>query len=346
MLGVPLERTGSEKRGGVLTKAAFWASVLVMLPLVAGAQSPGAADVPRTPWGDPDLQGVWDFSTITPLERPAELADREFLTAEEATSLEREAVDRDIRLLHAPPRQTEVGGNVGAYNNFWMNRGHRTVATRRTSQIVDPPNGRLPALTPKAEERFDARRRENEEHPADSWLDLSVSDRCLMGFNAGPPISPGFYNQNLQVFQTPDHVALLTEMVHTVRIVPLDGRAPLDASIRQWSGDSRGRWEGETLVVETSNFNGRIWWTRAPVFSGQSPTANMTLVERITRMDDATLGYAYTVTDPRTWTRPWSAALSFEQTDSPVYEYACHEGNRAIANILAGERAADKGENE
>ena len=186
---------------------------------------------------------MWDFSTITPLERPVELADREFLAAEEAARLEREAVDRETRLLHAPPQRTEAGGNVGAYNNFWMNRGHRTVAIRRTSQIVDPPNGRLPALTPRAEERFDARRRENEERPADSWLDLSVSNRCLMGFTAGPPISPRYYNQNLQVLQTPDHVALLTEMVHTARIVPLDGHAPLDATIRQWSR------EGETLVI-------------------------------------------------------------------------------------------------
>ena len=324
-------------------------SVVVVVTLVACISlwvAPAATQtaVPRTSWGDPDLQGNWDFSTITPLERPEELADQEFLAEQEAATLEQEAVDRDIQLLNAPRRRTEAGGNVGAYNNFWMDRGHTTVASRRTSQIVDPPNGRLPTLTNSAQDRIDARRNHIEENPAASWLDLSVSDRCLMGFNAGPPISPGFYNQNLQIFQTPNHVALLTEMVHTVRLVPLDGQAPLDATIRQWSGDSRGHWEGDTLVVTTSNFNGRSAWDRCPVFRSLSPTENLTLVERVTRVDAETLEYAYTVTDPRTWTRPWSASLTFRRTDSPLYEYACHEGNHAIANILVGARAGEKAE--
>ena len=320
--------------------------VLSVMAPVGAAPAAAQNEALRTAWGDPDLQGIWDFSTITPLERSEGLADKEYLTEQEAANLEQEAIERDVRLLNAPRRRTEAGGNVGAYNNFWMDRGHTTVATRRTSQIVDPTNGRLPELTRSARERLDARRKHVEENPAASWLELSVSDRCLMGFNAGPPISPGFYNQNLQIFQTSDHLALLTEMVHTVRVVPLDEHARLDADIRQWSGDSRGHWEGDTLVVTTSNFNGRSAWDRCPVFRSLSPTESLTLVERFTRVDAETLEYAYTVTDPRTWTRPWSASLTFRRTDAPIYEYACHEGNHAIANILTGARAAEKTEKE
>ena len=320
--------------------------VLSVMAPVGAAPAAAQNEALRTAWGDPDLQGIWDFSTITPLERSEGLADKEYLTEQEAANLEQEAIERDVRLLNAPRRRTEAGGNVGAYNNFWMDRGHTTVATRRTSQIVDPTNGRLPELTRSARERLDARRKHVEENPAASWLELSVSDRCLMGFNAGPPISPGFYNQNLQIFQTSDHLALLTEMVHTVRVVPLDEHAPLDADIRQWSGDSRGHWEGDTLVVTTSNFNGRSAWDRCPVFRSLSPTESLTLVERFMRVDAETLEYAYTVTDPRTWTRPWSASLTFRRTDAPIYEYACHEGNHAIANILTGARAAEKTEKE
>jgi hypothetical protein len=327
--------------------ASAWVVGILSVMTVIGVTPAGAQnEALRTAWGDPNLQGIWDFSTITPLERSEDLVNQAFLTEEEAADLEQEAVDRDIRLQNAPRRRTEAGGNVSAYNNFWMDRGRTTVATRRTSQIVDPPNGRLPELTKSAQERLDARRTLVEENPAASWLELSVSDRCLMGFNAGPPISPGFYNQNLQIFQTSDHLALLTEMVHTVRVVPLDERAPLDANIRQWSGESRGQWEGDTLVVTTSNFNGRSAWDRCPVFRSLSPTNSLTLVERITRVDAETLEYAYTVTDPRTWTRSWSASLTFRRTDSPIYEYACHEGNHAIANILAGARAAEKAERE
>ena len=225
-------------------------AVAVLVTFVSLGAEPAAAQsvAPRTAWGHPDLGGILDFSTITPLERPEELADKEFLTAEEVANREQEVVDRDARLLARPPERTEAGGNVdfrsdgtpGFYNNFWLDAGSKTVSSGRTSQIVDPPNGRLPALTATAQQRVDARRESRGERGVDSWLDLSTSDRCIMGFNAGPPISPGFYNQNLQVFQTPHHVALLTEMVHTVRVVPLDGRAPLRENIRQWSGDSRG----------------------------------------------------------------------------------------------------------
>ena len=322
----------------------FVSAVAVLVALVSLGVALAAAQttVPRTAWGQPDLQGIWDFRTITPLERPEDLADREFLTEEEAANLEQEAVDRNIRLLNRLARRTTAGGNVdrqtdgtpGFYNNFWLDRGTNIVSTRRTSLIVDPPNGRLPALSANGQRRADARREYLREHPADSWLDRSTSDRCLLGFNAGPPITPAGYNQNMQLFQTPDHVVLVTEMVHMARVVPLDGRAPLRENIRQWSGDSRGHWEGDTLVVETSNFNDERRW--------RGSTTNMKLVKRITRVDADTLKYEFTVTDPETWTSSWTASISMRRTDVPMYEYACHEGNYAMPNILAGQRAEEK----
>ena len=311
------------------------AAVFALIAVVALSASPVAAQTaPRTPWGQPDLQGIWDFRTITPMERPEDLADKEFLTAEEAANLEQEAVDRDIRLWERAARRTEAGENVGGYNNFWMDRGTQTIGTRRTSLIVDPPNGRMPDRSSLGEQRADARRAYREEHPADSYLDRSTSDRCMVGFNAGPPITPLAYNQNMQLFQTPDQVVIVTEMVHTTRVVPLDGRPALDNGIRQWSGDSRGHWEGDTLVIETANFNtGRRW---------RGSTENMTLVERLTRVDEDTLEYAFTVTDPDTWTTTWTASIPMRRTDVPMFEYACHEGNYSMEGILAGARAEEQ----
>lgn len=319
-------------------------TVAVLVALVASAAPLAAAEpaVPQTAWGQPDLRGVWDFRTITPMQRPEDLADQEFLTEEEAANLEQEAVERNESLLSRSAPRTTAGGNVdqgadgapGFYNNFWLDSGTKTVGTRRTSLIVDPPNGRMPAMTESGQERADARREYLREHATDSWLDRSTSDRCLLGFNAGPPITPLGYNQNLQLFQTPDHVVLLTEMVHTARVVPLDGRPPLSESIRQWSGDSRGYWDGDTLVVETSNFNGERRW--------RGSTENMKLVERFTRVDADTLEYTFTVTDPETWTSSWTASIPMQRNDLPLYEYACHEGNHALPNILAGARAEEK----
>ena len=304
------------------------------------SSAPAAAqDAPRTAWGAPDLQGVWDFRTITPLERPEALGEQAFLTEEEAANLEQEVIERNVELASRAARRTSVTESVdrgeegapGFYNNFWLDRGTRTVGTRRTSLVVDPPNGRLPELSLAGRERTTARRDYLREHPADSWLDRSAFDRCILGFNAGPPITPGGYNQNLQVFQTPDHVVLITEMVHTVRVVPLDGRLSLPGHVRQWSGDSRGRWEGDTLVIETSHFNDQRRW--------RGTTRNMTLVERLTRVDADTLAYEYTVDDPETWTRPWTASIPMRRSDEPLYEYACHEGNYSMPGILGGHRA-------
>ncbi len=228
--------------------------VFAAIVATAGIAPPAAAqDGPRTAWGAPDLQGVWDFRTITPLQRPEQYGDREFLTQEEAATLEQGAVDRDERLLLAPPRRTEAGGSVGAYNNFWMDRGTRTIGTRRTSLIIDPPNGRMPALSEAGQARADARRERRADHPADSWLDRSTFDRCILGFNTGPPMTPGGYNQNMQVFQTEDTVVILNEMVHDSRIIPIDGTPR--TGIGSWTGESRGRWEGDTLVIETEQLH-------------------------------------------------------------------------------------------
>ena len=309
-------------------------SLGVLAAIVAVAGPAMAQDGPRTAWGAPDLQGVWDFRTITPLQRPERYGDREFLTQEEAATLEQGAVDRDQRLLLAEARRTEAGGSVGAYNNFWMDRGTRTIETRRTSLIVDPPNGRMPEMSEAGQARAAARREHRAEHPADSWLDRSTFDRCILGFNTGPPMTPGGYNQNMQVFQTEDAVVILNEMVHDSRIIPIDG-APR-TGIESWTGESRGRWEGDTLVIETDNFTDKTRWR------GSSP--NMTLVERLTRQDDDTLVYTFTVTDPDTWTQPWTAEIPMRRGEQPLYEYACHEGNYSMEGILSGARADERAE--
>ncbi|MCH7747628.1 MAG: hypothetical protein IH939_05985 [Acidobacteria bacterium] len=306
-------------------------AVIVSLSAVpAAAQS----DAPRTAWGQPDLQGVWDFRSITPLQRPERLADQEFLTEEEAAELEQAAVARDVEAWNREARRTEAGGNVGAYNNFWMDRGQKAVGTRRTSLIVDPPNGRMPEQTTEAQQRADAGRDYRRDHPADGPEDFSSGVRCILGFNAGPPFTPSAYNNNMQLFQTPDHVVIMTEMVNTARVIPLDGRPGLTPDVLQWSGDSRGHWEGETLVIETRNF--------APKRKWRGTTDSMHLVERLTRLDAETLLYEFTVTDPETWTSPWTAAVPLVLNPEQMFEYACHEGNYAMAIMLAGTREEEK----
>ena len=302
------------------------------LPVAATAQEQ-EQEAPRTAWGAPDLQGVWDFRTITPLQRPEDLGDKAFLTEEEAAERENAAVERDIELWEADARRTEAGGSVGGYNNFWMDRGTRVIGTRRTSLITDPPNGRLPEMTEEGRARQAAGRGSFSTEIQASYTDFSNADRCLMGFNAGPPITPGGYNQNVQIFQTPDEVVLLTEMVHTVRVVPLDERPGLDESLAQWSGVSRGYWDGDTLVVETANFDVDRNWRGA--------SANMRLEERFTRLDDGTLEYEYTVNDPETWVAPWTVNLPMVRNDLPLFEYACHEGNYSMETMLTGARTED-----
>ena len=315
-----------------VVKGRNMAATLAAVIVVLAAGPATGQDAPRTAWGAPDLQGVWDFRTATPLERPEDREDQAFLTEEEAATIEQERVDRNIRLWEAAPRRTEAGGNVGGYNNFWLDFGTNVIENRRTSLVVDPPDGRIPALSEDGQRRADERRAYREAHPADSYLDRSAFDRCILGFNTGPPMTPGFYNQNMQLFQTPDHVVVLNEMVHDSRIIPLDGRPRPD--IESWTGESRGHWEGDTLVVETTDFSDR--------HSYRGSTRDRRLFERFTRIDADTLLYEFTIDDPGTWTAPWTAQIPMRWNPLPLFEYACHEGNYAMPNILGGARLEER----
>ncbi len=320
-------------------------AVVLAVPIPASSQTQGAAGAPRTPWGQPDLQGVWDFRTITPMQRPDNLAGKDFLTEEEAANLERAAVDRDTRLAGRSAQRTIAGASVdtgtdgapGAYNNFWLDRGTRIIGTRRTALIVDPPDGRIPALTSEGERRAEARRVYLQAHPADSWLDVNSAVRCIVGFNAGPPMEPRAYNNHMQLFQTPDHVIILNEMVHDARIIPLSSGPDFPEGVLQWMGDSRGRWEGDTLVVDTTNLYDKNSFTNR-----YGATPHMRLVERFTRVDAETLIYEFTVEDSATWSRPWTVEVPMAKSEDKLWEFACHEGNYGMDGILAGHRAEER----
>ncbi len=314
---------------------------LVLLARASAAEQPG--NVPRLADGHPDLQGVWDYRTITPMQRPVELGTKAFFTEEEAAAFERsenQRLDRDNMDLETGQSIYPKGGVI-PYNEFWYDRGNKIVGTRRTSLIIDPLNGRFPAMTPEGKKRADliageqAATQLGRPH-ADSYEDRPLQERCLAGLNAGPPMTPGAYNNNFQMFQTPGYVVILNEMIHDARVVPLDGRP--HGHIRQWRGDSRGHWEGDTLVVDTINFKRE---TSLP-----NSSANTHLVERFTRTGADTLVYEFTVEDLSVWTRPWTAVVPMRMSEEPIYEYACHEGNYAMASILAGERALEKNEVE
>jgi hypothetical protein len=300
--------------------------LLALAPVVLLAQRP------KEP--QPELSGTWSFSTLTALERPAEFAGKEFLTEAEAAAFARRTMERNNRdNRDTSNRDADVGG---AYNEFWWDRG-TTVALvggkYRTSLIVDPPDGRVPALTAQAQERAAARAAERRAHPADGPEDRSLGERCLM-FNAGPPMLPGPYNNFMQIIQTRDHVVIYNEMIHDARVIPLDGRPHAAAPARFWLGDSRGRWEGQTLVVDTTNF------TDKTNVRGSGPDLHLT--ERFTRTDAGTLLYEFRVDDPSSFVKPWSAALPMRKTADQLFEYACHEGNHALQGILRGARFEEK----
>ena len=296
-----------------------------------------AGPAPKTLWGDPDLGGVWTNATITPLERPKQFEGKQVLTEEEAASHEAEVASGKVTPVGHVSHKLDApgaGGAVGLYNDFWMEQGSKVVGDRRTSLIVDPPDGKIPALTPEAQKRAEARAEARRKRgPADSWEDVSIQNRCIV-WSGGIPHLPSFYNNNYQIFQTRDHVAIVAEMIHNTRIIPLDGRPHLQQNVRQWFGDSRGHWEGNTLVVETTNLTDRT------LFRGASE--NMRLTERFTRVDADTVKYEFTVNDPTTFTRPWSAEIPMVKTANFIYEYACHEGNYALEGILSGARADDR----
>jgi len=298
-------------------------AVVMLLPVAAAGQTPTDQDSPRTAWGDPDLNGTWSYASLTPLQRPASMGDREFYTAEEAAA----------RNLSVTLDQPDRPGEVGSYNALWFDRG-QVSADLRTSLIVDPPDGRLP-VRPETEEKAAAQRDYRRGHPGDSWLDRSNWDRCIT-YHGVPPISTG-YNNTYQILQTRDFVAIRVENIHDVRIIPLDGRPQLDDDVRQWNGDSRGHWDGDTLVVETANFSDATVH-RFP--SSRSTRA----VERFTRVSADRIDYQFTIEDSTVYTGPWTAVRPMPRLDDYIiYEYACHEGNYAMTNILTVERANEAG---
>ncbi|HEX4593313.1 MAG TPA: hypothetical protein VH157_03510 [Bryobacteraceae bacterium] len=299
-----------------------------------GAPAAKIWTAPRTADGQPDIQGLWSNSTLTPLERPKDLAGKEFLTEQEAAAREKRLREE----LSTDRRDGGAEADVGrSYNELWRERGK---VLTRTSLIVDPADGRLPSLTAEGQKRAAARaedRKRRGPDPADSWLDRNLAERCL---TRGAPKLPGGYNNNFQIVQSPGYVMITQEMIHEARIIPLDGRPHVDPSIRLWMGDSRGHWEGDTLVVDTTNYNDKIISNSFNCCPGSG--SSLHVVEKFRRVDANNIDYTYTVDDPATYTRPWTASVPMEKTDGPIYEYACHEGNYALQDILAGARAKDK----
>lgn len=288
---------------------------------------------PRTVDGHPDLQGVFDYATATPLQRPAAFKDKPFFTDAEAAAFLEEAARSRARIDDAPP-----AGQVGAYNSFWFEFGSTIGPDKRTSLITDPPDGRLPPLTAAAEAR--ARdRRARLERLAEGPEDRDASERCILGYNSGPPMIGVGYNQHVQIVQTRDTVVLHNEMVHAARIVRLDDTPRLPSTLHTWLGESRGRWEGDTLVIETKGFNDLSW----NQFNGWNWAAdtNLHVVERLTLQDADTIRYEFTVDDPTVWTKPWAGVSSLRRTSDLMFEYACHEGNYGMEGILRGARAEE-----
>jgi len=311
------------------------ARVAGQAPSPAGSAGETAAapyTPPRTPDGRPDLQGFWTNSSYTPLERPDDVNEA-FYTLEEVLAREASAAERESG-------QTEPGTRADVhydFSQFGLDRSQSTIARNlRTSLIVDPPDGRIPPMTAEGRQRAADRAAERAARggPYDAVQNMPAGSRCIIMGGAGPPMMNAGYNSNYQIVQSPDHVMILTEMIHDVRIIPIDGRPQPPAGVQQWIGLSRGRWDGDTLVVETTNFNGKN------PFRGSSE--RMRVTERFTRVADDTIRYQFTVDDPHTWTRPWTADMPMQRTIGPIFEFSCHETNYGIANILAGARADER----
>jgi hypothetical protein len=313
---------------GVALMATFLAAQapVVVAPKTSPTTTAGAKSwtPSRTPDGQPDLQGVWDYRSATPLERPAQFAGKEFLTDQEAAEVERRAEERE---------RTPGRPGVSIHPYWWLDYGTKVVGTRRTSLVVDPPDGRIPPITPDAQKREAARRAQGaQDRPGDSPEGFNLWERCVAR-QLPEAMLPGPYNSNIQIVQSPGYVVILMEMIHDARVIPLDGRPHLPSNIRRWHGDSRGRWEGNTLVVETTNFSDKTNYRGAG--------ANLRLIERFTRVAADGLLYRVTVEDPTTWTQPWTAEVPMV-TSEGLYEYACHEGNYGMKNALTNARAAEK----
>ena len=306
-----------------------------LLLLMASAVQAQTRDTPRLPWGDPDLEGTWTNATLTLLQRPADLGAKAVFTPEEAAAWNKQRIEQTN--ADRPTRP----GEVGAYNDAFFERGRGGVKSRRTSLVIDPPDGRIPSLTPQAQEKVEARQRREAASPADAPEDRWLTERCIL-FGATVPMLPEPYNNNYAIIQTPGYVVIRVEMNHDTRIIPLDGRPHLPSRLSQWTGDSRGRWEGMTLVVETRNlkFNDKSRFG-VGYLNGLSDE-NLRVVERFTRTDANTITYQATIEDTTVFTKPWTVELSMDRTDAALYEVACHEGNYGMANILSGHRAEER----
>jgi hypothetical protein len=323
-------RSGSRRVLSVVAAFVAFAAVTVAAqtqrPVVIAPKSApiAKAAVLRMPDGRPDLQGMWDFAQLTPFERPGDFAGKEAVSEEEAE----EFAQKRIETTHKDKRDGGAAADVErAYNDFWWDFGTRI--SKQTSLVVDPPDGKVPAQTPAALERV-AQRRGKFDNPEERPL----AERCILGFNSGPPMVPSAYNNNVQIVQTRNHVVIVNEMIHSARIVDLSGRPHAAKTMRFLTGDSIGRWEGDTLVVDTTNFS------KDGGFRGATP--DLHLVERFTRVDKDTLRYEFTVDDPATWTKKWSASIPMTRTDELMFEYACHEANYALEGVLKGARYQEK----
>jgi hypothetical protein len=335
------------RRGvGVLAVAVGLAAGAVTL--AAQAVAPRASSAPR-PWvaartadGHPDFQGVWANNTVTPLQRPKQWEGKTRLTDAEIADLQRFAaqiVENDgdaqfgdgliLAVLNRIDKPTSYDPGTGNYNQFWL--VDRDWHDRRTSLIIDPPDGKLPPVTPEGQARRAAEVEHRKVHAFEDPEVFPVGERCV---NFGVPRLQAGYNSYLQIIQSPGYVTIMNEMAHDARIIPLDGRPPLDPRIRVWNGSSRGRWEGDTLVIETTNFSPKS------DFMGAHETLQLT--ERITRVSPEILNYQFTVNDPTMWTKPWTAMIPLRQKNELIYEYACHEGNTAIPNMLRGHRYEER----
>jgi hypothetical protein len=310
-------------------------ALILLLPATLSGQSKPWSP-PRTPDGQPDLHGVWSNATITPFERPAALANKPFLTREEADAIEKRTLDQRAQAESSPRR----GGDVGNYNQFWTDSGTTVLSTLQTSLVVDPPDGRVPTK-PSAEKTRDTNFARSTEDPEP----MSVWDRCI---TRGVPGSmfPAGYNNAYQFFQTPGYVVIFYEMIHDARVIPLTDRPHAPQPVRGWFGDSRGRWEGNTLVVDVTNYNDKGWIASSAAgarIKGIPHSSALHVVERFTPVSPDTILYEATIDDPNVYTRPWKVAFPLTRDhDYRMYEYACHEGNQAVGNILRGARAAEK----
>ena len=313
-------------------------SIIILTVLISSlsAQSKKPWTAPRTADGQPDLQGVWTNATITPFERPPQLAGKAYLTEQEAAELEKQAAQSKV---DRPP----AAGDVGNYNQVWFDSGTKVVGTRQTSLVMDPPDGRVP-VKPEAE----AKRDYDLAHIGDSYEHMSVWDRCI---TRGVPgrMFPAGYNNAYQIVQSAGYVVIMSEMIHDARVIPIDGtiaRAHAPAEVRSWDGDSRGHWDGDTLVVDTTNFNGKGSIATSAAtgrIKGIPESQALHVVERFTRTDAGTIRYEVTIDDPNEYTKPWKVSIPLTRdAEYVVYEYACQEGNQAVENILRGARMKDQ----